>query len=180
MLKKNNEYDINIIIGVFMSSEEKFFCEKCNSPISDENEFCPECGEIFIDEVKCKNHPSEVSEGVCIICCEPYCNDCLGSINKIFLCKTHSDYEIFQGMARVFGTNDEAQVRYAESCLLQEGLHPFLYFRKTSPLSLGGVDYSLFNASGDFDGHIINEIKLMVPCQEVIQAEAILHDLELI
>jgi hypothetical protein len=43
---------------------------------------------------------------------------------------------------------------------------------------LGGPDYSLFRASGEYDGHIINEFKLMVPCQEVEEAEAMLKELE--
>lgn len=42
----------------------------------------------------------------------------------------------------------------------------------------GSGDHTLFRASGEYDGHIVNEIKVMVPCQEVIQAEDILRDLE--
>jgi hypothetical protein len=153
-------------------------CPKCNSSINSEDEFCTECGEIFLEEIKCKNHPDVNANGVCIICCEAYCNHCLGSLDKMYLCIQHSNYEIYQGMARVHGTNSEAEAKYAEECLKQEGLHPFVYIRKMNPLSLGGIDYSLFRAAGEYDGHIINEIKLMVPCQEVIQAEIILKDLE--
>jgi hypothetical protein len=46
-------------------------------------------------------------------------------------------------------------------------------------MHLGGTDYSLFRASGDFNGHIINEIKLLVPCPEVLSAEKIISELEL-
>ncbi|MEJ2103889.1 MAG: hypothetical protein P8X47_04845 [Ignavibacteriaceae bacterium] len=82
-------------------------------------------------------------------------------------------------MARVYGSSDFAQVNYIKSCLEQESLHPFIYSRKASPMHLGGTDYSLFRASGDFNGHIINEIKLMVPCSEVLDAEKIISELEL-
>ena len=50
--------------------------------------------------------------------------------------------------------------------------------RKTSPLSMGSPDYTLFRASGEYDGHIINEFKLMVPLQEVLPAEEKLRELE--
>jgi hypothetical protein len=36
----------------------------------------------------------------------------------------------------------------------------------------------MFRASGEYDGHIINEFKLMVPCQEVLDAKTILQDLK--
>lgn len=31
---------------------------------------------------------------------------------------------------------------------------PFLYSRKASPISLGAPSYTLFRASGEYDGHI--------------------------
>jgi hypothetical protein len=46
-------------------------------------------------------------------------------------------------------------------------------------MHLGGTDYSLFRASGDFDGHIINEIKLMVPCSEVLEAEKLISEINI-
>jgi len=82
-------------------------------------------------------------------------------------------------MARVLGLSDVVTAQYASKCLEQEGLHPILYSRKASPLSLGGADYTLFNAAGEYDGHIINEIKVMVPCQEVVEAERMLKRLDL-
>ena len=101
-------------------------------------------------------------------------------MNGIFLCNEHHGYEIVEGMARVLGGSDSAQIELAKSCLEQDGLHPFIFSRKASPISLGGPDYSLFRASGEFDGHIINEYKLMVPCQEVTKAERALKKLKLI
>jgi hypothetical protein len=96
------------------------------------------------------------------------------------MCGEHHGYEVMEGMARVFGGSDNAQAEYAKNCLEQNGLHPFIFSRKASSISLGGPDYSLFNASGEFDGHIINEYKLMVPCQEVIKAEQALKRLKLV
>ena len=127
----------------------------------------------------CVNHPHVEAEGVCIICCKAYCGNCLNRVIRLYLCDRHRDYEIYEGMARVFGGSDIAQTEFAKSCLEQAGLHPFLYSRKASTYSLGGPEYSLFRASGEYDGHIINEVKVMVPVQEVARAERALGDVEL-
>ncbi|MFN0157154.1 MAG: hypothetical protein ACKVRP_03670 [Bacteroidota bacterium] len=83
-------------------------------------------------------------------------------------------------MARVFGGNDSVRIEYAKNCLEKDGLHPFFFSRKVSPISFGGPDYSLFRASGECDGHIVNEYKVMVPCQEVMKAEEVLKKLDLV
>jgi len=157
---------------------EKLLCDFCGTEISSDSEFCLKCGTIFIDYTSCFNHSDDDARGVCTICHQAYCKKCGLRVNNVFLCNEHSDYEIYEGMARVFGSSDEQQVNYYKSILEDNNLHPFLYSRKASPLSMGGVDYSLFRASGEYDGHIINEIKLMVPCSEVLQAEKIIDEIE--
>jgi hypothetical protein len=152
-------------------------CPKCQRSIQPGVEFCPECGELTIDGAVCVHHTESDASGACVICCAPYCAACGKRRHGIFLCDEHREYEIYQGMARVFGISDHAQARYAASCLEQQGLHPFVYLRKASPLSLGGPEYTLFRASGEYDGHIINEIKVMVPVHEVLRAEELLREL---
>ena len=71
----------------------------------------------------------------------------------------------------------EWQVEFAKNSLETDELHPFVYTRKASPISIGGPDYTLFRASGEYDGHIVNEFKLMVPCQEFPIAEQKLREL---
>ena len=82
-------------------------------------------------------------------------------------------------MAKVFGGSDYVHANYIAGCLKKEGINAFIFNRKASPMHLGGTDYSLFRASGDFNGHIINEIKIMVPFNRVIEAENLLQELEL-
>ncbi len=157
---------------------EKLLCDFCGTEISNDTEFCTKCGTIFIDDVSCFNHSDDDAKGVCAICHQAYCKRCGLRVNSIFLCNEHSDYEIYEGMARVFGSSDEQQVNLYKSVLEENNLHPFIFQRKASPISLGGGDYTLFRASGDPNGHIINEIKLMVPCSEVLQAEKIIDELD--
>lgn len=162
------------------TNENNFICNQCNNDVEEADEFCPNCGNLFAENAFCKHHPKQEAEGVCIICCEAYCSECGSWTNDLFLCADHGDYEIYEGMARVFGVSDESLAQYAHDCLKEAGLHPFLYYRKASPISIGGPSYTLFRASGEYDGHIINEIKLMVPCQELIQAEKVLRELDIL
>jgi len=157
---------------------EKLFCDFCGTEISDDAEFCTKCGTIFIDDVSCFNHSDDEAKGVCAICHQAYCKKCGLRVNSIFLCNEHSDYEIYEGMARVFGSSDDQQVNYYKSVLEDNSLHPFIYERKATAISFGDGGYSLFAAGGDPNGKLINEIKLMVPCSEVLQAEKIIDDLE--
>jgi hypothetical protein len=159
--------------------KESLACPQCNSKVRKRADFCPHCGHAFVAGLKCINHKGTSAAGVCIICSAPFCKECGSRVNKLFLCSEHAGYEIYEGMARVLGMSDELAAKYALQCLEQVGLHPLLYSRKASPISLGAGDYTLFEASGEYDGHIINEVKVMVPCPEVLKAERVLKDLKL-
>jgi hypothetical protein len=91
---------------------EKLLCDFCGTEISNDTEFCTKCGTIFIDDVSCFNHSDDDAKGVCAICHQAYCKRCGLRVNSIFLCNEHSDYEIYEGMARVFGTADEQYINY--------------------------------------------------------------------
>jgi hypothetical protein len=161
--------------------EEKniFECPDCYSDVKEDDEFCPECGTLFADEVKCSIHSGTDAAGVCIICSLPFCSGCGDINNGHFLCSVHYDYEIYQGMARVYGGLDDTNLQFAKSCLEQAGLHPFIYCR-IQPKGGTRLVYSLYEANGDYKGHIVNEIKIMVPCQEVEAAETVLKELKLL
>lgn len=155
-------------------------CPRCAQGVQGTDEFCPACGELLVDGISCANHPDALSRGACIICCVAYCSRCGHRVQKLFLCNDHATYEIYQGLARVYGTTDEAQAHYAFSCLEQQNIHAFLYVRKGSPISMGAPEYTLFHASGDPSSRTINEVKLMVPVQEVLLAETFLREIHLL
>jgi hypothetical protein len=163
-----------------LSQEDSHECPRCGEPVAPDDEFCAHCGELFLLQVPCRVHPERFATGACIMCAKPFCQECGGRVQGKFLCTLHSGYEIYEEHVRVFGSSDAVQVQFAKDCLEKEGLHPTIYSRKASPLSMGGPDYTLFRASGEFDGHIINELKLMVPTQEVLEAEKKLKALDLI
>ena len=160
------------------STQDVSTCRHCKSGIQEDDEFCPSCGELFETGEYCTSHANKAASGVCIVCCRAFCDTCGRRVRYTFLCNDHMALEIYQGMARVFGSHDTAHVEFAKNSLETAGLHPFIFSRKTNPISMGGPDYTLFRASGEYDGHIINEIKLMVPCQEVPEAQRTLRALE--
>lgn len=159
-------------------NDDLLICEGCENSIKTDDEFCPECGDIFIDEVFCENHNAVLANGVCIICALPYCETCGVKTNNHFLCNEHSDYEIYSGMARVFGTLDDTAAQFAKTCLEQAGIHSLLFCRH-QPKGGPRFAYTLFEAQGDYLGHLVNEIKVMVPCQEVVKAEEILKSIKI-
>lgn len=154
-------------------------CKYCENEVSQSDKFCTNCGTLFFENEPCENHSNKIAEGVCLICLNKLCGNCGLFVNGVFLCEDHSDYEVYEGMAKILGSSDILQINYTKEILEVEGLHPFIYERKTSPLSLGGVDYSLFRASGEYLGHVINESKLLLPLNEVLKGELILKDLNL-
>jgi hypothetical protein len=157
----------------------KHLCANCSFEADDDSDYCPRCGTLFIENVKCETHIKNEAEGVCVICGNPFCSDCGHSVNNIFLCNEHDGYEIYEGMARVFGTSDEIQIHYVNSCLEENSFHPFIYSKKSTPMQLGGNDKSLINLSGSGEEKILNELKLLVPCSEVLEAEKLISEINI-
>ena len=157
--------------------DESLYCSNCEAQIISDDEYCSHCGLILLEEKKCYLHKEDEAQGTCLICLKLCCNKCGLFVNHVYLCNAHSNYEIIEGMARVYGSSDYLELSFYKEILEKEGMHPFLYSRKSSLISLGNVDYSLFRASGESDGHLINEIKLMLPLSEIIEAEKILEPL---
>ncbi len=151
--------------------EEKIVCSECDFEIEETSIFCPNCGAMFQDNILCINHENEYARGFCVICQHPFCKKCGDSIDNIFLCYKHENFEIIEGMAKVYGSQDFALIHFLVDCLEKDNFTPFIYSRKATTYSLGGVDYTLFRASGEHLDKIINEMKIMVPFDQVLDAE---------
>jgi hypothetical protein len=153
-------------------------CSACAATIAPDSEFCPRCGSLLIGGVTCEHHPSIEAVGACVICATPFCSQCGPASGMPFLCNLHSSYEVYEGMARIYGTFDPVHAEFLRGCLEQEGFHPFVYSRKASSIHIGGPEYTGFMSSGDSPRVIVNEFKLLVPCGEVLEAETILRQLD--
>ena len=85
----------------------------------------------------------------------------------VFVCDPHWQYEIQEGMARVFGCLDNVQAQYVTSLLEQAGYHPFLYSRIFNP---NADMVAVTKVPRNFGNHPIAEMKVLVPFAEVLAA----------
>lgn len=160
-----------------MEENQKSICSFCNHTVKEDDDFCPECGSIFLQNVECINHKNIIADGVCIICMEPFCKDCGLFVNDIhFLCNKHSDYEVMEGKVCVFEEEDAGRAQRINDFLKSAGLHPFL-FSKFYPhhpyVSLELINnYSIREADELQEGGF----KIFVNCQEVLKAETLLDE----
>ena len=160
--------------------ENIYQCNTCKLEIETDSDYCPRCGTIFIEEVKCENHPEIGAEGVCVICAKPCCEKCGYTYKDVFLCNEHVNTETYQGLAKVYGTVDEIQVHYVKQCLEDKGLHPFIFSKKSTALHLGGIDQPIIDSViNPGKNSVMNEIKLLIPFSEVIEALKTIDELEL-
>ncbi len=153
-------------------------CTRCKAALRPDETFCKNCGSLFSDAVVCFNHNSVFAAGVCVICLRAFCKKCGGDSKGPFLCNVHWEYEVQEGMARVFGSMDNVQTQYVTSCLEQAGFHPFLYSRGFNPGA--GIVSSWYRVTIRNYGKYPNvELKVLVPFSEVIEAERILKQLNI-
>ena len=148
-------------------------CGKCDAPVGEHDEFCASCGSLFTDSLRCSVHPSEQADGVCVICAKPYCAKCGEVTNRLFLCNVHWRYEIYEGMARVFGSTDNVAAQYVATELEQAGFHPFLYSRRFNPNAVRAGIAGMFYFGRSRTG----EMKVLVPLSEALAAESTLKEL---
>lgn len=151
-------------------ASDEFVCPDCRKRVEEADDFCPHCGVIFSKGIVCDKHHRIEASGVCVVCGVPCCDECGGAMNGLFLCIRHSSYEIFQGMVKVYGTHDDADAEIAKARLNDAGLHATLFYLKRFGRK-SRVGYEVFEEGKTFN---TSEIKVMVPCQEVIEAENVL------
>jgi hypothetical protein len=127
-------------------------CENCGKQVSDDDASCPGCGALFTDLYVCCQHTSVAAAGVCVICSQPFCDECGKIRGQIFLCDAHATYVINEGMVRVFWNRGALESQIAATSLSQAGLHPFT----------------------------IADLEVFVPLSEIRQAENVLKEIGLV
>lgn len=151
-------------------TDDEFVCSNCGNEIEDDYDFCPHCGSILSEGVFCDKHGRIAAVGVCVVCGVPCCAKCGSEVNNTFRCARHVSCEMFEGMVKVYGTHEEAEAEFTKSRLDAAGLHPALFHLRRS-MDRGHVEYEVYTENENFNA---SEIKVMVPCEEVADAESIL------
>ena len=106
--------------------ENSFVCDECKNEVTGDSDYCPCCGSLFVENIKCLNHQTREAEGVCVICANPFCEECGEPVNSIFLCEDHCEVEIYMSAARVNYNMDQTGSQFIYEFLLKEGLHPVM------------------------------------------------------
>lgn len=154
---------------------ENLVCLNCELGVKDSDEYCPNCGVVFAENIKCHFHREAEAEGICLICSKLCCKKCGLLVSNVFLCNEHGEYEIIEGMARVYGSNNSMEIRYYTEILEKEALHPFVYSRQSMSEPFSLRTNALFGA--ETNDYVFYEFKLMLPLKEVLEAEKILEPL---
>ena len=157
-------------------AEQELTCNFCGDVIKEDDEYCVNCGSIFVDDALCNNHEDIEANGVCVICSSAFCDKCGEFTNGKFLCREHDSYEIIDSMARVFSSNDALKIEYFKNILENEGLHPFIFKYEGNTIPFKGEDYPFFWKNGA--ALSLYEVKIMTPFYEVQKAEEIINGLE--
>jgi hypothetical protein len=160
--------------------EKKLVCPNCECEIKEDDDFCPDCGTLFAEDVKCAAHEDKNAEGVCVICCEPFCKECGSFIDDVFFCEEDSDYKFSEGRVNLFESNDPEQMDVVKNILEEKGLHPYILSQTRGNKSFVlGADPTAMLMPGKY-ANDLSYLYLMIPFQEVIKAEEVLQELKLI
>jgi hypothetical protein len=159
-----------------MESDE-IICSNCEKQINDSDDFCPFCGQIFIQNVTCYTHENKEAEGVCVICNYAFCSECGLTANNHYFCKGHSNYETHESLAVIGESKDLFEVEGIKSNLIESGLHPYIYTEQTGKIHPTALDTrTLLMPDALYPG---DKLKLLVPFQEVLQAEDLISKLDI-
>ncbi|MHB1049990.1 MAG: double zinc ribbon domain-containing protein [Bacteroidota bacterium] len=146
-------------------------CDKCGADIGMDSDYCPFCGTLFAeDQYSCSNHPIAVATGVCVICQQLFCKECISLINGKHLCRDHSSIEVSEGWALVFKTADFIEAEIIRGKLENAGI-------PVNPRNVG-------NISTLADGFIDNPlgrtifkypVKVFVPLEKYFEAVEVVN-----
>ncbi len=65
-------------------------CMRCGTMLEEGDKFCPDCGTIRAENVRCINHPAIDAVGVCVVCRKSLCANCGGYTDGRFHCRQHA------------------------------------------------------------------------------------------
>ncbi|NUN71126.1 MAG: zinc ribbon domain-containing protein, partial [Bacteroidetes bacterium] len=106
--------DCNILLVEHLPQPEAMDqCDNCGGAMDLDNDYCPQCGTLYAeDQYSCTNHPTGVATGVCVICQQLFCTECLNEKDGRLYCDAHISVESSQGWSVVFTSTDyyEAQI----------------------------------------------------------------------
>ena len=145
-------------------------CDNCGGEVDLDSDYCPQCGTLYAeDQYSCTNHPTGVATGVCVVCQNLFCDECLTERNKRLYCNEHNDIEASEGWTVIFKSSDFYEAEIVRGKLQSAGMTT----HSTNTTNIGVL------ADGFMDntlGRIIFKypIKVFVPADQYLTAQKIL------
>lgn len=147
-------------------------CDNCGGEVDLDSDFCPQCGTLFAeDQYSCTNHPIAVAVGICVICQQLFCGECLTKKNKRYFCSEHSAIEASEGWTVVFSTSDFYEAQIVKGKLENAGI--VTLSKNTTNIGVladGFMDTTLGRTIFKYP------IKIFVPADKFLEAQNIVKE----
>lgn len=156
-----------------MDTPEYIRCSSCNEEITPDSDFCPHCGVLFseAEKEKCDTHPTNVAQGICIICQKLVCGECGKAVQGRNFCLEHKGVSVQQDWARVFQSTDINDSELVKSLLESNGFKVLVQnFMPIGYVWDGGGDSPLSRSA------LNKPAKVFVPIPEYLRAEETLKE----
>ncbi len=116
--------DCNVLLAnTLPESRPMDECDHCGGEVDLDSDYCPQCGTLFAeDQYSCTNHPTGIATGVCVICHQLFCDQCLTEKNNRFLCTAHASVEVSEGWALVVKSSDYMEAEIIRGKLESAGI----------------------------------------------------------
>ena len=165
--------DCNILVVTSLPKPDPMNeCDTCGGTVDLDSDYCPQCGSLFAeDQYSCTNHPTGVATGVCVVCQQLFCNECLNEKNKRNYCNDHVMIETVEGWTVVFSSTDFYESQIVRGKLESAGINTnALNTTNIGVMADGFMDNSLGRTIFKYP------IKIFVPASQYLEAKECLSD----
>ena len=146
---------------------EMIKCQYCGEEVTDDSDFCPHCGNLFIEGklVFCDEHPKKSAIAVCIICRKLICDECGVEVHGRNYCMEHRKVKVQQDWAEIFRSTEIADAELVKSILESAG-------HKVTVQNFNSIGF-VWDGGGDSPisrSNINKPAKVFVPIPEYLDA----------
>lgn len=147
-------------------------CDNCGGEVDLDSDYCPQCGTLYAeDQYSCTNHPIAVATGVCVVCQQLFCEECLTEKNKRYFCLEHASIEASEGWTVVFSTPDFYESQIVRGKLENAGITTnSANTTNIGVLADGFMDNALGRTVFKYP------IKIFVPADQYLEAQKIVNE----
>ncbi|MCX6136730.1 MAG: zinc ribbon domain-containing protein [Ignavibacteriales bacterium] len=172
-VKKCHDCDVDLVETLPLEEEVLVEeCPSCGGDVESGGDYCPHCGALLTEEfVPCSKHPEAQAEGICIICKDPLCPDCINSKTGRILCGAHKKVEVSEGWAVAFESTDFYEASLVNGKLENAGI-------TVAQRNSDGIGFIAGGFIETAIGRTILKypVKVFVPIEQYLEAVSIVNE----